>query len=145
MLLKLYFIIQFLKEKLASLVGDKKDNISLDINFTGSGGSMNVKDVKSVGQLLEMSAFIHSKNDAYNKEIDRYGLSEKNIAPFTMSEKNVSQWKEIIDKAIKELINKKEIDQVKEAIAEFEDCLDAEAKAKMKFEKIAAKALAPIV
>ena len=88
----------------------------------------NIKSVKSVGLLLEISSAIHSRNEAYSVEIARYKLTDRNIAPFKVSDKTVSDWEKIIDKAINELINKTQIEKIENAIQKLSKHISEEEK-----------------
>jgi hypothetical protein len=116
--------IEALKERLKALKGKEDEKISIDISYNHT----NIKTVKSVSELLEISSAVHARSDAYDKEIERYKLSEKNIKNFEVSGKSVNQWEKIIEKAINELINKTQIDKIQSAITELSKHLDAETK-----------------
>jgi hypothetical protein len=117
-------MIDTFKAKLAELKKEAPEAISLDINYTfGSGSSVNIKNVTKLGELLEISASINARSNAYAVEVKRYGLEGK-IKPFTVSDKTAEEWIEIINKAKTELINKTEIEKIEKAIkdlSEFED------------------------
>jgi hypothetical protein len=111
--------IDSLKTQLSKLKSNVPKTVSTNINYNGT----NIKDVTKVSELLEISSSIHARNAAYNVEAQRYAVEGK-VKGFTVNEKSVSQWKEIIEKAIFELINKKQIDQIEAAIkklSKFED------------------------
>lgn len=116
--------IEQLKKTLVELKGNREDSISLDIDYNGN----NIKSVKSVGLLLEISSAIHSRNEAYSVEIARYKLTDRNIAPFKVSDKTVSDWEKIIDKAINELINKTQIEKIENAIQKLSKHISEEEK-----------------
>jgi len=111
--------IDSLKTQLSKLKSNVPETVSTNINYNGT----NIKDVTKVSELLEISSSIHARNAAYNVEAQRYAVEGK-VKGFTVNEKSVSQWKEIIEKAIFELVNKKQIDQIEAAIkrlSKFED------------------------
>jgi len=111
--------IDSLKSQLAKLKSNVPEAVSTNIDYNGT----NVKDVTKVSELLEISASIHARGAAYIEETKRYNVEGK-VKDFTVSEKTVSQWKEIIEKAIFELVNKKQIQQIESAIkrlSKFED------------------------
>ena len=115
--------IEGFKAKLAALKQNSPEAVSINIEVSAGGWSGNIKDVDKVTTLLEISSSIHARAKAYSEEIARYELTGK-VKEFTTSEKTVTQWKEIIDKAIFELINKKQIKQLEDAInklSKFED------------------------
>lgn len=115
-------LINQLKEKLSVLKGQNDEKISLDINYNGTI----ISKVTTVKELLEISASVHARGKQYNEEMNRYGLKEGKIVPFTVSDKTVEQWKEIIAKAIHELINRSEIEKVEKAIKKLSTHLDEE-------------------
>jgi hypothetical protein len=115
--------IEQLKTQLAILKGDREDSISLDISYDNGD---NIKNVTTVGRLLEISSALHTRNDSYNREVERYGLQDKNIAPFKVANKTVSEWEKIIDKAIHELINKVKIEKIESAIKNLSKHLSEE-------------------
>lgn len=114
--------IEILKAQLAAKRGTIDEKISLDIVYTGK----NIKDVTTVKELLEISASIHTRAQAYDLELDRYNLKEANIAKFSQSEKSVEDWVKIIGKRINEVINNSEISRLESAIAKLSKHLDAE-------------------
>lgn len=116
-------LIAKLKEKLAALKGNDEVAISLDIAYSNG---KKVKDITTVSELLEMSSSIQSRSNAYQNEIKRFGLEDKNISSFKVSDKTAEQWFEIIGKAIKELINKKEIQKAETALTKLSKYLDEE-------------------
>jgi hypothetical protein len=107
------------KAQLAELRQSAPEAISLDITYNGT----NIKNVTTLGQLLEISASINARSVAYDVEVKRYDLEGK-VKPFSVSEKTATEWVEIINKAKTELINKTKIDKLEKAIkdlSEFED------------------------
>lgn len=111
--------IDTLKSQLAKLKSNVLETVSTNIDYNGT----NIKDVTKVSELLEISSSIHARGAAYNEEAKRYNVVGK-VKEFTVNDKTVPQWKEIIDKAIFELVNKKQIDQIESAIkrlSKFED------------------------
>jgi hypothetical protein len=115
--------IEQLKTQLAILKGNREDSISLDISYDNGD---NIKNVSTVGRLLEISSALHTRNDSYNREVARYNLQDKNIAPFKVANKTVSEWEKIIDKAIHELINKVKIEKIESAIKNLSKHLSEE-------------------
>lgn len=113
-----------LKALLAEKRGTVDESVSLDIDYNGR----NIKNIDSVKELIEISASINARAETYQKELARYNLLERNIAPFTQSDKSPAEWVKIIDKGINELINKVEITTLEETIKDFEDCLSAQDK-----------------
>jgi molybdopterin converting factor small subunit len=111
--------IDSLKAQLSKLKSNVLEAVSTNIDYNGT----NIKDVTKVSELLEISSSIHARNAAYSVEAQRYAVEGK-VKAFTVNEKSVIQWKEIIEKAIFELVNKKQIDQIEAAIkrlSKFED------------------------
>ena len=53
-------------------------------------------------------------------------MVDRNIAPFSQTDKTVADWIKIIGKAINELINKSEITRLENAINKLSKHLDAE-------------------
>lgn len=108
-----------LKAELVKLKQGSPEAISLDITYNGT----NIKNVTKITELLEISASVNSRSKAYDDEAKRYGVEGK-VKAFTVSDKTAVEWVEIIQKAIFELINKKEIEKREAAIAKlskFED------------------------
>ena len=128
-----------LKEQLAELRKQQPEALSLDINVSWGGGTTNIKNVTKVSELLEISASIHARANAYNVEAKRYGVETK-VKEFTVSEKTVAQWKEIIEKAIFELVNKKQIQQIENAIKELSQFEDQKTQLQRKFGEIVGSA-----
>ena len=125
-------VIEQLKVQLAALKGNTEEKISLDVEYDGE----KIKDIKTVKELLSISASLHARNAAYNVEIIRYGLENANIQPFSQEDKTVEEWNKIIAKAINELINAVQIKNLEDAISGLSEHLDAETKLQMKLEKL---------
>lgn len=117
-------MIDTFKAQLADLKKGAPEAVSLDINYVASnGGSINIKNVTKISELLEISSSINARSNAYDAEVKRYELEGK-VKPFSVSEKTAAEWVEIIDKAIFELVNKTKIEKLEKAIkdlSEFED------------------------
>lgn len=124
-----------LKAQLETLKKGVPEALSLDITYNGT----NIKNVTKVSELLEISASIHARNEAYNTEAKRYGVEGK-VKEFTVSDKTASQWKEIIDKAIFELVNKKQIEQIEAAIKKLSKFEDEKTQLQREFEGIVGSA-----
>lgn len=124
-----------LKAQLNDLRKSQPEAVSLDITYNGT----NIKNVTKVSELLEISASIHARSAAYNVEITRYGLEGK-VKEFTVSEKTASQWREIIEKAIFELVNKKQIEQIEAAIKKLSKFEDEKTQLQREFEGIVGSA-----
>jgi len=125
-------IIEALKEQLKSLKGNVEDAVSTDVSFDG----VNIKNVKTVNELLQISALAHAQEEAYNKEVVRYGLENSNLKTFSIEEKSVAHWEKVISKAIFELTNNVKIKKIENAIAEFSKHLDAETRLQNTFENL---------
>ncbi len=125
-------IIEALKEQLKSLKGNVEDAVSTDVSFDG----VNIKNVKTVNELLQISALAHAQEEAYNKEVVRYGLEISNLKTFSIEEKSVAHWEKVISKAIFELTNNVKIKKIENAIAEFSKHLDAETRLQNTFENL---------
>ena len=112
-------LLEKLKSELAELKKGSKEAVSTNIDYNGT----NIKDVTTIGELLEISSSVNARSAAYDVETSRYKVAGK-VKAFTVSEKTAPEWVEIIDKAIFELINKKEIEKRESAIqklSKFED------------------------
>lgn len=125
-------IIEALEEQLKSLKGNVEDAISTDVSFDG----VNIKNVKTVNELLQISALAHAQEEAYNKEVVRYGLENSNLKTFSIEEKPIAHWEKVISKAIFELTNNVKIKKIENAIAEFSKHLDAETRLQNTFENL---------
>lgn len=125
-------IIEALKEQLKSLKGNVEDAVSTDVSFDG----VNIKNVKTVNELLQISALAHAQEEAYNKEVVRYGLENSNLKEFSVDGKSVAHWEKVISKAIFELTNNVKIKKIENAIAEFSKHLDAETRLQNTFENL---------
>jgi uncharacterized protein YqgV (UPF0045/DUF77 family) len=132
--------IKALEEQLAALKGGISAEVSIDIDYNGK----NIKNVKTIKELMEISASIHARSAAYNAELKRYGLENKNVAPFTQTEKTVDEWFQIIDKAKNELINNVQIAKIESAIKSLSKHLDAETKLEMELKEIMQDAQKPL-
>ena len=126
-------IIEALKEQLKSLKGNVEDAVSTDIMYDDT---VNIKNVKTVNELLQISALAHAQEEAYNKEVVRYGLENSNLKTFSIEEKSVAHWEKVISKAIFELTNNVKIKKIENAIAEFSKHLDAETRLQNTFENL---------
>ena len=124
-----------LKAKLQALRSSAPEAVSLEIDYNGT----TIKTVTKVSELLEISASIHARSAAYDSEIERFNLKGK-VKPFTASEKTVSQWKEIIEKAIFELVNKKQIEQIESAIKKLSKFEDEKTQLQREFDNIVGNA-----
>lgn len=112
-------LIDKLKGQLEELRKGAPEAISLDITYS----STNIKNVTKISELLEISASVNARSEAYDVECARYDLVGK-VKPFAVSEKTAKEWVEIIGKAIFELKNKKQIEQLEDSIkklSKFED------------------------
>lgn len=127
--------IDTLKAQLADLRKQQPEAVSLDIVYNGT----NIKNVTKVSELLEISASIHARAAAYNAEAKRYNVEGK-VKEFTVSEKTAAQWSEIIEKAIFELVNKKQIEQIENAIKELSQFEDQKTQLQRKFQGIVGSA-----
>lgn len=132
--------IEALKAQLASLKCNTEEKVSTDINYNGT----NVKNVKSVKELLEISASIAARSRQYDEELVRYQLDAKLIQPWSQSEKSADQWFGIIKKAVFELTNAKQIETLENAIAKLSKHLDAETRLQNDLAEIMASATAPV-
>jgi hypothetical protein len=112
-----------LKQQLAKLQGDVKEEVSLDIT-TKSGGGVNIKDVKTVTEILEISASIHVREKAFTAEIKRFKLTEMNIKPFSEDGKDLKHWDKVLAKAINKIINAGKIKILEDSIAGLSKHLD---------------------
>jgi hypothetical protein len=124
-----------LKAQLAKLKSNVPEAVSTDISYNGT----NIKSVAKVSELLEISASIHARAAAYNEETKRYGVEGK-VKEFTVADKTVAQWKEIIEKAIFELVNKKQIEQIENAIKRLSKFEDEKTQLQREFEGIVGSA-----
>ena len=120
-----------LRTLLASKKGVTDKTVSLDINYNGK----QIKDITSVGELMEISASIDTRYNAYNSALDRLNkslaeeeLPKANVVGWSQSNKNYVEWMAIIHKAAIELINKVEINIIEETIKDLEECLSADDK-----------------
>lgn len=107
------------KAQLAELKKGAPEAVSTDISYNG----VNIKNVAKITELLEISASINARSAAYDAETARYNVVGK-VKPFMTTEKTAAEWVEIIQKAIFELINKKQIEKLEDAIkklSKFED------------------------
>jgi len=111
--------IEKLEAQLAALKGNRDEEVSLNISYN----STNIKDVATVKELLEISSSINARSAAYAVEAERYGVVAK-VRPFMVSEKTAEEWQKIIGKAINELINKKQIETLENAIKKLSKHLD---------------------
>ena len=125
-------IIEALKEQLKSLKGNVEDAVS-DIMYDDT---VNIKNVKTVNELLQISALIHAQEESYNKEVIRYELQNSNLKEFSVDGKSVAHWEKVISKAIFELTNNVKIKKIENAITEFSKYLDTETRLQNTFENL---------
>jgi hypothetical protein len=129
-----------LRAQLAKLKSNVSETVSTDISYTfGNGSSVNIKDVTKVGELLEISSSIEARSSAYDRAAIRHKVEGK-VKPFSQNDKNFDQWMEIIDKAIFELINKKQIEQIESAIKRLSKFEDEKTQLQREFEGIVGSA-----
>jgi hypothetical protein len=131
--------IEQLKAQLKVLEGDAKTEVDLNVDYDGT----KVKDVDSVKRLLEMSASIHARAEAFTTETARFKMEGK-VKPFDQSGKSVKQWESIIAKAIFELTNATKIKQIKSAIEQLSTHLDEETRLQNDLAKIMDLASQPL-
>ena len=124
-----------LKAKLQTLRSSAPEAVSLEIDYNGT----TIKNVTKVSELLEISASIHARSAAYDSEIERFNLKGK-VKAFSHSEKTVTQWEEIIEKAIFELVNKKQIEQIENAIKKLSKFEDEKTQLQREFDSIVGNA-----
>jgi hypothetical protein len=117
-------LIKHLEDQLDALQGKTDKSISTDVVYNGT----NISKITKLAELLEISASIHARGKAYQEEVKRYGLSDKRVASFKTNERTVEEWSAIIAKAINELLNSKQITQLKDSIAKLSNHVDAETK-----------------
>lgn len=117
-------LIKHLEDQLEKLQGNGDKSVSTDVMYNG----VNISKVTKVSELLEISSSIHARGRAYQEEIKRYDLGDKRIAAFKTNDRTVEEWAEIIEKAIHELLNSKQIAQLKDSIAKLSNHVDAETK-----------------
>lgn len=135
-------VLESLKAQLKTLKGDTEKLV--DHSYNG----ISIKSVKTVKELLEISASIHQRARAYEEEVERYELkdSEKyKIAPFSQNGLSVSQWETIIKQAIFDLLNKVHIERLEKAIEKLSTHLSAEQKLKNDLESIMQSVEVPIL
>lgn len=133
-------MIDQLKAQLETLKGNNRDKISLDVKYNGT----NIKDVKTVKELLEISASVQARGKAYSEEVIRFKLQGK-VQEFTTSDKTVEEWNLIIDKAINELINSTQIAKLESAIKKLSSHLDENTKLQNELAEIMGDASAPLL
>lgn len=125
--------IEELKAQLKLLKKPDSEKVSLDISY--DDGEF-IKSIEKVSELLEISASINARSEAYDKEIERYKLDKTKIVPFTTSGKTKEEWVKILDKAIYELLNKSKIQLIENAIKDLSEHVDAETKLANKLKEI---------
>lgn len=125
--------LEMLREQLANLKKNVKDEISLDITYSGPGGSRNIKDVTKVTELLEIWSAVKARGAAFESSVADFKL-EGQVKPFQVSEKSVEDWRGIIDKAIFELRNKVKIETLEKTIKDLSQHLSEEEKFKKTME-----------
>lgn len=116
--------IKSLEAQLKVLRGNIDETVSLDVTYDRG---IVIKDVETVGKLLEISASITARSAAYAVEAKRYKVDGK-VQEFTQSGKTVEEWYKIIDKAVNELINKVKIQKLESAIKGLSEFLDEDTK-----------------
>jgi hypothetical protein len=115
-----------LKEVLKQKKGNAPEEVSLDINYSYTPGIGNIKDITSLRTLAAISASIKARAKAQDEELEHFGINLEDVVPFTESSKTVAEWELIISKAIYEIKNKVEIQNLEEAISQLEKHLSAE-------------------
>lgn len=129
-----------LRALLASKKGTTDATVSLEISYQGK----QIKNVTTVSELMEISASIDTRYNAYDRSLTRHNLIDKNIATWSQEGKSYTEWMAIIDKAVTELINKTEIADLEETIKDLEDCLSSQDKLAAKMAKAMARTTAAI-
>jgi hypothetical protein len=112
-----------LKEVLKQKKGNAPEEVSLDVNYPGVG---TIKDITSLRTLAGISASIKARAKAQDEQLEHFGINLEDVVPFTESSKTVAEWELIISKAIYEIKNKVEIQNLEEAISQLEKHLSAE-------------------
>ena len=125
-------LIATLEARRKELTGPEEDNVDLSSQYDGES----ISSITTVSKLLEISASVHARKLNYDQEIKRYGLEDKNIAPFSTFGKSVEQWERIIEKAIKTLINKVELEKVENALRDLSEFESEEAKLARRMEQV---------
>ena len=125
-------LIATLEARRKELTGPEEDNVDLSSKYDGE----EISSIKTVSRLLEVSASVHARKTQYDQEIKRYGLEDKNIAPFSTFGKSVEQWEKVIEKAIKTLINKVELEKVESALKDLSEFESEEAKLARRMEQV---------
>ncbi len=124
-----------LKSLLAAKKGVTDETVSLEISYNGK----QIKNVTSVVELMEISASIDARYNAYNQALMRHNATTLNIAPWSQGEKSYEEWMAVINKGLTELINKTEIANLEETIKDLEDCLSSQDKLAAKMAKAMAR------
>lgn len=119
-------VIEQLKATLKELQGDTDKEISLEISL----GGKKVKDYDKVSDLLELSARLHAMQTAYDEEIERYNLGKLNIKKWSIEGVGIKHVEKVIDKGIRTLVNKKQIEKIQNSIDKLSQHLSAEERLK---------------
>ena len=127
-------LLEELKQRLESLEVEKGQSFSLDIVYDAS--EENIKDIKKVSRLIEIYSGVKSRGLAFKEAGEELGIDLTKVKEFTISGKTVEEWKIIIQKAYSKLTSSREIEKLKLAIKEMEECLSEEDKIAMKIRKI---------
>ena len=124
-----------LKELRDSMVSKENKEISLDVTYEGR----KIKDIKTATELLEISAAAHSRNDVFEKALERHNMKGK-VKTFQIEGHSIGHWDKVLNKALFELENRVKIKQIDDAISKLEERLDEDTKLQNDMQKIMANA-----
>ena len=133
--------IAILEEQLKELRGNVETSVSLDITFDG----VNIKNVKTLRDLLDISGLIHAQHEAYLTEVKRYKLDTAKLKEYTIENKTVAHWEKVIEKALFELVNSVKIKQLESAISKLSENLTAKTKLERDLKEIFESATTPLL
>lgn len=131
--------IEILQRKPDELTGSKDETVSTNVSFDG----VVINSVKTVTGLLKISAAIHARQEAFEKERERYNC--KNVAPYAPEGKSVEQWEKIISKAVTELMTEIMIKTMRDGIEKMSKYLGDQTKLDRDVDAIMEAASAPIL
>lgn len=130
-------LIETLKEKLKSLVGDedKEEKLPTSMKFKG----YEVLTIDKITKLVDILAVIRFQDKNYHEELERIfpdKSTRDKIQKYTIDGHPLSLWEKAINNRLKFLINEKEVKMIKSSIQELEKHLDAETKLQMTLKNI---------
>lgn len=128
-------MLETINAKIKSLEGDKEKSSRI----TGTLMGMKVSDVKDTDTLRSLYAYITKKSESIKSFDDIFKAASPitSISEYKEGGANVKQWQAEIITQYREVTYKEELDKLKEAKKQLEECLSEEMKREAKLANVA--------